>query len=212
MENKIKIYNRIFAILVFVGLPILFWALGDVPKRSNLKETISIITLVSFSLMLGQFYLTRGNRSMLKEHKMSKVVKYHKIIGYIFVSILLVHPFLIVVPRYFEAGISPKDAFLTLIGSFDSVGVLFGMIAWVLILVIGLTSMFRNQLPMSYKTWRVIHGILSMAFIVFASLHVINLGRHIDEAMSIFMIVMASGGVFLLLHTYFFKSSKKITK
>lgn len=209
MENKIKIYNRIAAILIFIGLPILFWALGDVPKRSSLKETLSIITLIAFSMMLAQFYLARSNRQVLKEHKMSKVVKWHKAIGYIFVSILLIHPFLIVVPRYFESGIDPKDAFVTLITTFDSLGVILGMIAWVLMLLIGLTSMFRNQLPMSYKTWRVFHGILSIAFITLATWHAIDLGRHTDKAMSIFMLIMAAGGVLLLLKTYFIKTPKK---
>jgi len=46
---RIKIYNRIAAVLVFIGLPILFWALGDVPKRIVLKEALSILTLVAFS-------------------------------------------------------------------------------------------------------------------------------------------------------------------
>lgn len=209
MENKIRIYNRVAAILVFIGLPILFWALGDIPRRTNLKEAISIVTLVAFSLMLGQFFLARSNRNMLKGHKMSRVFKWHKVIGYIFVSVLLVHPFLIVVPRYFESGINPKDAFVTLITTFDSFGVIMGMIAWCLMLVIGLTSMFRNQLPMSYKTWRVFHGILSIAFITLATWHAINLGRHTDNAMSVFMIIMAVGGVLLLLKTYFIKIFQK---
>lgn len=209
MENKIKIYNRVAAILVFIGLPILFWALGDVPRRSSLKETISIITLVAFSMMLAQFYLARSNRNILKEHKMSKVVKWHKVIGYVFVSILLVHPFLIVVPRYFESGIEPKEAFITLLTTFDNLGVVLGMIAWGLMLLIGLTSMFRAQLPMSYKTWRMTHGILSIAFITLATWHAINIGRHTDNAMSVFMILMATGGILLLLKTYFTKNPQK---
>ncbi len=209
MENKIKTYNRIAAVLVFIGLPVLFWALGDTPRRSNLKETISIITLVAFSMMLAQFYLARSNRQILKEHKMSKVVKWHKAIGYIFVGILIFHPFLIVVPRYFESGVSPKEAFLTLITTFDNFGVILGMIAWVLMFIIGLTSMIRDQLPMSYKTWRVVHGILSITFIAAATWHAIELGRHTDKAMSAFMMIMAAGGVLLLLKTYFIKTPQK---
>ena len=210
MENKIKIYNRVTALLVFIGLPVLFWALGDAPRRSNIKETISIITLVAFSMMLAQFYLARSNRKILKEHKMSKVVKWHKAIGYIFVGILIVHPFLIVVPRYFEAGVSPKDAFVTLITTFDNFGVFLGMIAWVLMFIIGITSLIRKQLPMSYLTWRVVHGTLSITFIAAATWHAIELGRHTDQAMSIFMLIMATGGVFLLLKTYFIKTPQKV--
>jgi predicted ferric reductase len=208
MENRIRIYNRITAILVFIGLPILFWALNDLPNRSNLKETISLVTLVSFSLMLGQFYLARSNRNVLKAHKMSRVVKWHKVIGYTFVSILLVHPFLIVVPRYYESGVDPIEAFVTLITSFDNPKIILGMVAWSLMLIIGLTSLFRNQLPFSYKTWRIIHGILSIVFISAATWHAVSLGRHTDKPMSIFMIVLATGGILLLLRTYLSKSTK----
>ena len=209
MENKIKIFNRIIAILVFIGMPLLFWALGDIPRRTNLKEAISILTLVAFSMMLGQFYLARSNRQILKEHKMSKVINWHKVIGYTFVSVLLVHPIFIVVPRYFESGVEPKEAFITIITSFDNFRVMLGMVAWVLMLIIGITSMFRDQLPMSYKTWRVFHGILSVIFIAVATWHATSLGRHTGTAMSIFMITMAAGGVLLLLKSYFTKTPQK---
>jgi predicted ferric reductase len=209
MDNKIRIYNRIAAILIFIGLPVLFWALGDTPRRSNLKEAISILTLVAFSMMLAQFYLARTNRQILKEHKMSKVINWHKVIGYTFVGVLLFHPILIVVPRYFESGVEPKEAFTTMITSFDNYRIILGMIAWGLMLIIGITSMFRDKLPMSYLTWRVIHGILSAIFIGTATWHATSLGRHAGNPMSVFMIIVATGGVLLLLKTYFTKSPQK---
>ncbi|WP_372773774.1 ferric reductase-like transmembrane domain-containing protein [Mangrovibacterium sp.] len=212
MENKIRIYNRVGAILLFIGLPVLLWALDDVPRRSDLKEAISVVTLVAYSLMLAQFYLARSNKIILNEHKMSRVVKWHKVLGYSFVTVLLLHPFLIVVPRYFESGITPEEAFIQLITSFDNPGVLLGLIAWSLMLTIGITSLFRDQLPMSYKTWRVVHGILSIVFIVTATWHAIDLGRHTDKAMMTFMLVMAGGGILLLLRTYFSKSTKKVAQ
>ena len=140
---------------------------------------------------------------------MGKVVTWHKAIGYIFVSILLVHPFLVVVPRYFESGISPEDAFITLITTFDSPGVILGIIAWFLMLAIGITSFFRNKLPMKYKTWRIVHGFLSIAFIAVATWHAVELGRHNTTSMAVFMIFIAAVGVLLLLKTYFFPSPKK---
>ena len=207
MEKQIKTYNIILAIAVFIGLPILFWALGDFPQRSNLNEAISIITLLSFSLMIGQFFLARSNKQILKAHKMSMIVKYHKYIGYIFISILLVHPFLIVIPRYFEAGVEPIDAFITIITSFNSTGIIFGIIAWGCMLLLGLTSFFRNHLGLTYKTWRVFHGISSIIFIGVALLHVIDLGRHSDTLFSIFFISLSAIGILLLLKTYFVKTS-----
>jgi len=143
---------------------------------------------------------------------MSRVVKWHKVVGYIFVPVLLLHPFFIVLPRYFESGIEPKDALQTMLTSFESLGVVLGMIAWVLMLLIGLTSMFRKLLPFSYKTWRIIHGVLSIAFVIVATWHALNLGRHTDNAMSVYILIAAGVGVLLLLKTYFSKTTKTSQK
>ncbi len=62
---------------------------------------------------------------------MSKVIKYHKIIGYTFVIILFFHPLYLVVPRFFESGVSPVDAFITIITTLNQ-GVVLGIIAWCL--------------------------------------------------------------------------------
>lgn len=207
MENKIKIYHRIAAGMVFIAFPVLFYIFGDFPRRTLLKETISVVTLIAFFMMLFQFYLSRANGNILKEHKMSKVVKWHKVLGYVFVSILLVHPFLIVLPRYFEAGVQPSEAFTTIITTFGSKGVVLGLSAWVLVLLIGLTSITRNHIGLSYKVWRIFHGILSVMFIAIASFHVTDMGRHINTPMLWLITVLSIGGITLLIQTYLFKKS-----
>lgn len=101
MKNSSKQYHLKTGLLVFIALPLIFLALGDFPRRTFLKKAISILTILAFVLMLGQFYLTRSNRALLKEFKMSKILKVHKCIGYVFIPILLLHPFFIVLPRFF---------------------------------------------------------------------------------------------------------------
>lgn len=210
MGKLLQTYNVIAAILVFIGIPSLLYASGDFPGGTFLKETISLLTIMAFSMMIVQFFLARSNRAMLKVHETSSVLKFHKFIGYFFIVILLTHPFLIVLPRYFESGVAPKDAFITLITSYDRPGVLLGMIAYGTMLVLGITSMFRNRLPLSYRTWRVFHGILSIVFIAFATWHAINLGGHINNAFTFYFLMLAILGVLLLLNTYFSKSPKNV--
>ena len=205
MENKIKKYHRIAAGMVFIAFPVLFYVLGDFPRRTLLKETISVVTLIAFFMMLFQFYLSRANGNILKEHKMSKVVKWHKVLGYVFVSILLVHPFLIVLPRYFEAGVEPSEALTTILTTFGSKGIILGLSAWVLVFIIGLTSILRNKLGLSYKAWRITHGILSIVFISVASFHVVELGRNISQPLQWLIAVLSIVGITLLIQTYLFK-------
>lgn len=191
------------SVLAFTCLPLLIWAMGAFPERSLLKESLSIITILAFCQMIGQFFWTRTSRSVMTDLKMSNVVKYHKIIGYTFVVILFFHPLYLVIPRFFEAGVSPADAFVTIIATLNQ-GVVLGIIAWSLMLVLGITSFLRNKLHMKYKTWRVFHGILAMLFISAAAWHVIDLGRHSNLALSIFISMLTAGGILLLLKTHTF--------
>lgn len=208
IDKQLKRYNKIVAIFIFLGMPLLIYFLSDFPRRTFLKESISIITLLALCAMIAQFYLGRSNKNILKAHKMSKVIYLHKFIGYVFICVLIFHPILIVVPRYFESGVDPLDAFITIVTSYHNTGILLGIIAWCLMLILGLTSLLRNWLGLTYKSWRIFHGILSVAFIILASFHAIILGRHTNKPMSVFIIIMVGCGVLLLLNIYFFKSIK----
>jgi len=202
MKTGIKTYNFVGAILVFVGLPIMFLSLGDSPRRSLLKESISLLTVVAFSLMLGQFFLARSNRYFISAFRFSSVLAVHKFIGYSAVGVFLVHPFLIVLPRFFEAGVSPIEALITMLTTYESRGVVLGLTAWSLMLLIGVTSLFRDKMNMSYRTWKWFHGILSLLFIVVASWHAIELGRHTGKLISVFIILLALTGSVLLMRQY----------
>ncbi len=208
MNKDSKMEYLIPATGILIGLPVLFWALGDFSRRTVLKESLSLLFILSFSLMLGQFFLGRGNRNIVMRFKMSTVLRYHKVIAYTIVGVFLMHPFLIVFPRYFESGVTPMEAFTTMITTFESLGIVFGLSAWFLLLVLGLTSLLRNKLPLRYKHWRVFHGIVSMLFISVATYHAIDLGRHTNLALSMYMIVLAVSGILLLVKTYIVKPSK----
>lgn len=198
MNSHAKRNYLVPEVLALVGLPLLFWALGNFPRRTVLKEVLSLLFILAFSQMLGQFYLSRGGKSLFNGLEFGPAIKIHKVIGYTFVTVLLVHPFLIVVPRYFESGVAPLEAFVTIITTFDSRGIVLGIIAWSVLLILGITSLIRSKLPMSYRTWRLVHGILSALFISLATWHAIDLGRHTDRAMSIYIVILAAGGVLLL--------------
>lgn len=208
MENSTKTYNKIAALFIFVGLPFIIWFLSAHSQRSLLKNVLSLITILAFFMMLFQFYISRLNKKVLQAHKIRTVIHWHKIIGYIFVSILLIHPFLLVVPRYFEAGIVPKDAFIEIINTLETRGIVLGIIAWILMLLLGLTAMFRSSLRINYKLWRKLHGYISLVFIIIATIHVLLLGRHINMPMGVFIILLSSGAIVMLCKTYFFKPYK----
>ncbi len=193
--------------LIFMGLPLLLWATGDAPTRTILKEVISVGSLLAFSLMLGLLFLTGRNTNAVEHLTLRSTVKIHKWIGYSGVAVLLLHPLLLVVPRYFESGVDPVEAFTTMITTFDCRGVVLGLVAWCLLLVLGITSLYRARLPMKHTTWRVFHGCLAVLFIVPAAWHAIDLGSHVGQATSIYVAILAGSGVVLLIQVYLLKPS-----
>lgn len=213
MKVTAKGYAIVTALAVFIGLPLLFYALGDTPRRSILKEALSILTLLSFTLMLGQFFLARGNETILSLFRPRQIRGVHKVIAYGAVGVMLAHPFLIVLPRYFEAGVRPWDAFIIVVTTFDSLGILLGMGAWVLLLVLAGTSLFRirliQRLQIRFPAWRYFHGVLAVVFATLAIWHAIELGRHTDTAIATFFITLALTGTTLLARQYWRGVSKK---
>jgi len=207
VKPDLKKLIAIAALVVFVALPILFYALGDFPRRSVLKEAISLLTLVALSLMLGQFFLARSNMGVIELYNLRRIRTVHAVIAYFAVSWLLLHPFLVVVPRFFEAGIEPWDAMTMMLTTYSSTGIALGLAAWVLLLVLTVTAIFRirliKALHTKYPRWRHFHGMLSIALTTFALLHAISLGRHTDTPMATMLIVVSVVGVAMLLRMYF---------
>jgi predicted ferric reductase len=197
------------SILVYTAIPLLIFLLENQTKRALYKEIISLVTILSYCLLTGQFFWSRLNYYATRATAAKKLLTLHNTMGCICILVLLLHPLLLVIPRFIEKGISPADALLVIFTTFTGKGVVLGIIAWSLMVIIGLTSLLRKKMGMQYPDWQKLHGILSLLFIVAATWHAIELGRHTTFAMSRLFIVFASGSVLLLAAKYTFQKSTK---
>ncbi|WP_165814682.1 ferric reductase-like transmembrane domain-containing protein [Labrenzia sp. 011] len=206
MKPTARMSAIIAGLVIFLGLPLVFYALGEAPRRSILKEAFSILTLLAFSLMIGQFFLARSNEALLSLFKPPQIQKVHKYIAYSAVAVILLHPVLIVLPRAFEGGVTPWGAFLTMITTLDSLGILLGIAGWILLLVLVVTAYFRTPLmkrfTQRYRGWRYFHGGLAVAVTSLGLWHAIELGRHTDIAISAFYVSLTLVGFALLARLY----------
>lgn len=209
MKTKSYIFKLSALIITFIGVPLLIYFSGNFPKRNTLMETISIVTILGYSLLLSQFFTSRLNKSLIKKIRMINVLAIHKFIGYLFISILLLHPFFIIIPKFFDNAVSPSDAFIKLITTFSSTGVILGLIAYASMVLLLLTSYFRFKLHLKYKTWRNLHGYLTVLFIITATWHVINIGRHSNASFTMYYLIAVVSGMYYLVKTYVFKTSLK---
>ena len=211
IKKKYKSYFKLLpAAGLFIGLPLLFWLLGDFPRKSMLKEFLSLLTILAFCFMLAQFYFTRHNKYFDKGQEFAMVVNIHRYIGYIFIAVLALHPFFIVLSRFFEAGIEPWDAFITLITGFDSLGVVLGLIAYGIMVLLFITTFLRNKFHLQYRLGRMFHGYLSVLFIIAATWHVITIGSHTSTPFAVYFTLIAVSGIIHLFLTYFFESKKEL--
>ena len=209
MNKESYITNLSSLIIFFIGVPILIFVLGDFPRRNALSETISLITILGFSLLISQFFYSRINKRLVKKIRMVHVLRIHKFIGYVFISILLLHPFFIIVPKFFDNAVTPVEAFFKLITTFDSLGIMLGLIAYAVMLILLVTAFFRFKLHLKYKAWRNFHGYLTLLFVISATWHVITLGRHSNMSFSIYYVLTVASGIFYLLRVYLFKTSTR---
>ncbi|PLW76457.1 ferric reductase-like transmembrane domain-containing protein [Cohaesibacter celericrescens] len=202
MKIDRKFYVIGSALALFIGLPLLLYGLSAAPTRSFLKEIISILTILAVFLILGQLFLTRSNEGLRMLFDGRQVQTTHKFIAYGAVGWLLLHPLLIVFPRFFEAGVKPLDALVTMLTTFENLGILLGLTAWLLLLVLGFMSVFRMRIMklfgLTYRKWRYIHGSLSIIFLPLGLWHAIELGRHVDLGMAAAMIFFATVGIAML--------------
>jgi membrane protein DedA with SNARE-associated domain len=61
---------------------------------------------------------------------------------------------------------------------------------------------------MTYRKWRVLHIVLSLVFLAAALWHVIDLGRHMNEIMILFIFLLVCIAIYLLAKLYFSKKEK----
>ncbi|SNS51185.1 ferric reductase-like transmembrane domain-containing protein [Tropicimonas sediminicola] len=206
MKRDPKALVLLAAITLFAVLPLAFYVAADVPRRSSLKEGLSILTVLALVAVVAQFFLARSLPVLMHLFKAPAVQRVHKVVGYCAIALLAVHPCLIVLPRYLEAGVRPLDALVTLLTQFESLGVVLGLAAWASMVLLVATAYGRMRLirrrGLRYRSWRSLHGGLAVGFVVVGLWHAIELGRHTGLLLGGFLLVLAAVGLALLLRLY----------
>ncbi len=184
-------------LLFFAGVPVLLAVSQDVPTQNALQLATALVSVSAFGLMLGLFWLSRLMPKNTTNMKFAATVRWHKYIGYAAGLFFLVHPFLMIIRRFWAQESNPVDNLVLMI---KSPVMLTGIIAWFLMIVLVVLAFIRKQ--MKYQTFRIIHGILSLAFVVFGTWHAVRVGRHSTEAMSAFWIALAAAAALALIASY----------
>ena len=159
---------------LFVMLaPILLMLVPPVPTGRSFWVELSVaLGFVGLTQIGIQFVLIARFRPLTSPYGIDVVLRYHRQIAVVALGFILLHPVLILIEH--PARVALLDPFG---GTWAS---RLGLAATAALLVLTITSIWRERLKMNYEVWRIVHTVLGMAALVFAQLHVSLAGLYVN--------------------------------
>ena len=194
-------------LVIYLAMVLLPWVLSyfeGLAVRGWYEELVSFLSIIGLSMMLFQFALNARVDSLAGRAGIDNTMRVHTKFGEYLGYLILLHPFLIVLPRFI---IAPSFALDDVWDLFIQPETSTGMYAWSLMLVWVLMSVFKEKTGLSYEAWRYAHSAGFIAIIILATHHAVTVGRHGRynawfDVMWIFLCIIA---VALVLYIYFIR-------
>lgn len=161
--------------VAYAGLMIFPLAVAWVDDRSSRGFTYELSTglgLTGFALLLLQF-LTSGRFEWLTGRVgIDLTMRFHQLISRSLAVFLFVHPFL------YAVWPEQEGAWGRIGDMFTSPVYLSGVLAWILLLLLIVTAVFRDRLPWKYELWRASHGAGALVMAGAGVHHTLALGQY----------------------------------
>jgi len=160
--------------LVLILFPLLVGSVFRPPGASDsfLVNLSAGLGYVGFAIMALELALISRVKPAASAFGLDVLQQFHKEIGITAFFMVLVHPILLVLSGY------PLRILLPVPGVPWSV--VLGTVAFLLVaLLIGL-SIWRKRLKIRYEIWQVTHGLLTIALIFAAGIHIVGVGRYVQ--------------------------------
>lgn len=175
--------------------------MADKGLYAGLLTAINTLAMMAFYL---QFPLGSRLKRIPLFANIDWNITHHKKIGQWIGITILLHPILILAPRFM---VSFEDGMHSLITVLTAPQMLTGIIAWVGLILWILAAIFRQQLKLSYEVWRFTHMLGFVAIAILATLHVMSVGSHGQYGETYNLIWWALGylSVSMVLYNYIVK-------
>jgi predicted ferric reductase len=190
---------------IYFAVVLLPWGLSYIEGlevRGWYEELVTLLSILGLSMMIFQFFLTARVDAVASQAGVDNTMRLHTKMGEYLGYLILLHPFLIVAPRFFVA---PSFALSDTWGLFTQPETATGMYAWCLMLVWVLMAVFKEKTGLSYEAWRYTHSAGFVAIIILATHHAITIGRHgrYNAWFDVMWVVLCGLAVALVLYVYF---------
>lgn len=191
----------LLAVYVLIALaPLALAYMQDLPRRSFIDELSSALAMVGFAMLLIEFVLSGRFKTVSGSTGIDLTMRFHQLIARSLTIFVLVHPFLYVTPLNRSR---PWDTTGQLTLGLSSASLMTGLLGWVLLALLVVLAVFRDQLPYRYETWRLSHGLGAALIAIFGTHHAIDAGRYSGHPqLTVFWLGMLGLAILALLYVY----------
>jgi len=199
----------LYLMVTFAPL-VLAW-LQDLHARPVQDELATGLGLVAFSILLSEFVLSGRFKVISARMGMDVTMRVHQLAARAALLFVLVHPFLYATPMLNHPR--PWDGSGQLTLGLDVTSGITGIAGWVLVLIVVVTSIWRDQLPFRYETWRLLHGLGAVITAVAVTHHTLAAGRYsADPLLAGFWAVMLAVALGSLVKTYLLTPLRQLSR
>jgi predicted ferric reductase len=171
--NVTRVVPWVGAYIALALAPLVLAMVGSTPEPRPYWTEVGVgLGFVGTGLIGLQLVITGRFRSIAPIFGGDVVLQFHRQIGIVAIAVVLAHPAVLIAsnPDYLEF-FDPRVNILRALALTAVVPAL------VLLLV---TSLWRELVRLNYEWWRAVHGLLSLAIVFIGMVHGIQVGEHLD--------------------------------
>lgn len=167
-QGRARLWLALWLLLLLAPLGLLL--VSPLPAKGGFGWNLGIAAgFVALAMLVLQFFLTARLRTFTRPFGIDLIYCFHRQIAWAFCLVLLLHP----LPLLWLDGSLWRE--LSVAGRWELQS---GALAFVLLLLLMLSSVWRKRLALAYQHWRRLHLLLALAAAVLALLHVRAVGYY----------------------------------
>jgi len=181
--------------LALLLAPVAVLLLRPTPAKNGFLWELGIgLGFAALGLILMQFLMSARLRAPTAPFGMDMIYYFHRLLSYGLLSIVLAHPALLVLSNPAVLTEFSLQSLSWAVGS--------GILALTLILLIVISSLFRQQLGTAYHHWRALHLIFAVTAAALAFVHLRQIDYYsADSMIGTFWLLFGLGTVAVLLYS-----------
>jgi predicted ferric reductase len=161
-----------------LALPVGFAILQGYPSGNIFRALSTGLVMVGYAMLLLQFLLSGRFEHLSGRTGIDRTMRFHQVAAWAILGLIVAHPFLYAVARLSP---DPRDALDLLVRMFTAPRLQSGVMAWVILILLVAVAALRDRLPFRYETWRLGHGLMSIALAGLGTHHTLSVGHYSAE-------------------------------